>query len=124
MELNLLDRAIIERCLLPTFGTRQEILIKNGISNKIALTEKEKSAVLIRDKANGQMELYYEQSEYAIGLMTEVKCYDFTVEELDYLKSRVNHVDQQGMYSSDNIALFDKILDAISDESPSDEQAE
>jgi hypothetical protein len=46
MELNLKDRLIILKTLLPQNGTRQDIVLKNSIAAKIRLSAAEESLVV------------------------------------------------------------------------------
>ena len=43
--------------------------------------------------------------------MTGVKSFDFTDDELWYLKQRVDYLDRQGMFSAETIGSYSKILD-------------
>ena len=54
--------------------------------------------------------------EYSISFkgtdaMTGVKSFDFTDDELWYLKQRVDYLDRQGMFSAETIGSYSKILD-------------
>ena len=46
-----------------------------------------------------------------VDAMTGVKSFDFTDDELWYLKQRVDYLDRQGMFSAETIDSYSKILD-------------
>ena len=108
MELNLKDRLIILKTVLPQYDTRQNIVLKNSIAGKIQLSAIEESLVMYTNIGNNQYEIGFKSVE-AITATTEI---GFTDEELQYLRQRVEFINQNGMFSSETIGTYNKILDA------------
>jgi hypothetical protein len=108
LNLNLKDRLIILKSLLPQFDTRQNIRLKNSIATKIQLSTAEESLAICTNAGNNQYEIEFKSVD-AISATTDVH---FTDEELLYLKQRIEFVDQNGMFSADTIDTYDKIFDA------------
>jgi hypothetical protein len=109
MKLNLKDRVIILKSLLPQYDTRVNIKIKNSICTKIQLSAAEESLVVYTNLGNNQYEIGFKSVEAIIGTVDV----NFSNEELTYLKQRVEFIDQNGMFSDDTMDTYDKILDAV-----------
>jgi hypothetical protein len=108
LNLNLKDRLIILKSLLPQFDTRQNIRLKNSIAGKVQLSASEESLVIYTNVGNNQYEIGFK----SVDAITATDDIHFTDEELLYLKRRVEFVDSNGMFSAETIDTYDKILDA------------
>jgi hypothetical protein len=108
MELNLKDRLIVLKSVLPQFDTRENIKLKNAICEKIQLSAAEEALVIYTNVGNNQYEIGFKSVE-AITATTEI---NFSDEELSYLKGRIDHIDRNGMFSADTIGTYDKFMDA------------
>lgn len=106
MKLSIKDRVIILNTVLPSHATR-EILksLVMPIIDKLKLTSEEQSALIVHPSSNGITKIDY--TKEAI----EDKMYEFTSDELNYLKDRIALIDQSGMFSLDTVETYDKILD-------------
>ena len=120
LNLNLKDRIIILNNVLPQYDSRQNIALKQSVTNAIRLSDQENSEIVYAPAGNNQ----YDVSFKTINAMTKSDVFTFTNEEIEYMKQRVEFIDRNGMFSAETMDTYNKILDAISDESPSDEQAE
>lgn len=107
MNLTLKDRAIILHIVLPQYDTRKNIGLKISISGKIALSIVERDSMIYTELGGGE----YSISFKTVDAMTGVKSFDFTDDELWYLKQRVDYLDRQGMFSAETIGSYSKILD-------------
>jgi hypothetical protein len=107
MELNLKDRLIVLKSVLPQFDTRENIKLKNAICEKIQLSAAEESLVVYTNVGNNQYEIGFKSVE-AITETTEI---NFSDEELLYLKGKIEYVDRNGMFSADTIDTYEKFLD-------------
>jgi hypothetical protein len=111
MELNLKDRLITLKSVLPQYDTRQNIKIKNSIAGKLQLSAQEESLVTCTNLGNNQYEIGFKTVE----AITNTSEHDFTDEELLYLKRRIEFIDGNGMFSAETIDTYDKILDSAFD---------
>ena len=107
MNLTLKDRAIILHIVLPQYDTRKNIGLKISISGKIALSIVERDSMIYTELGGGEYSLSFKGTD----AMTGVKSFDFTDDELWYLKQRVDYLDRQGMFSAETIDSYSKILD-------------
>ena len=107
MKLTLKDRVLILNNVLPMYDNRKNIGLKISISGKVQLLDSERKEVVMTPVGNGE----YEISFKTVDAMTGVKSFDFTDDELWYLKQRVDYLDRQGMFSAETIGSYSKILD-------------
>lgn len=107
MKLTLKDRVLILNNVLPMYDNRKNIGLKISISVKVQLLDSERKEVVMTPVGNGE----YEISFKTVDAMTGVKSFDFTDDELWYLKQRVDYLDRQGMFSAETIDSYSKILD-------------
>lgn len=107
MKLTLKDRVLILNNMLPMYDNRKNIGLKISISGKVQLLDSERKEVVMTPVGNGE----YEISFKTVDAMTGVKSFDFTDDELWYLKQRVDYLDRQGMFSAETIDSYSKILD-------------
>ena len=106
MNLTLKDRAILH-IVLPQYDTRKNIGLKISISGKIALSIVERDSMIYTELGGGEYSISFKGTD----AMTGVKSFDFTDDELWYLKQRVDYLDRQGMFSAETIGSYSKILD-------------
>ena len=109
MNLTLKDRAIILHIVLPQYDTRKNIGLKISISGKIALSIVERDSMIYTELGGGEYSISFKGTD----AMTGVKSFDFTDDELWYLKQRVDYLDRQGMFSAETIGSYSKILDQL-----------
>ena len=107
MKLTLKDRVLILNNVLPMYDNRKNIGLKTSTSGKVQLLDSERKEVVMTPVGNGE----YEISFKTVDAMTGVKSFDFTDDELWYLKQRVDYLDRQGMFSAETIDSYSKILD-------------
>ena len=107
MKLILKDRVLILNNVLPMYDNRKNIGLKISISGKVQLLDSERKEVVMTPVGNGE----YEISFKTVDAMTGVKSFDFTDDELWYLKQRVDYLDRQGRFSAETIDSYSKILD-------------
>ena len=107
MNLTLKDRAIILHIVLPQYDTRKNIGLKISISGKIALSIVERDSMIYTELGGGEYSISFKGTD----AMTGVKSFDFTDDELWYLKQRVDYLDRQGLFSAETIGSYSKILD-------------
>lgn len=107
MKLTLKDRVLILNNVLPMYDNRKNIGLKISISGKVQLLDSERKEVVMTPVGNGE----YDISFKTVDAMTGVKSFDFTDDELWYLKQRVDYLDRQGMFSAETIDSYSKILD-------------
>lgn len=98
MKLTLKDRVLILNNVLPMYDNRKNIGLKISISGKVQLLDSERKEVVMTPVGNGE----YEISFKTVDAMTGVKSFDFTDDELWYLKQRVDYLDRQGMFSAED----------------------
>jgi hypothetical protein len=108
MELNLKDRLLIIKSVLPEYGTRKNTALKLAIVSKIQLSQEENKDVIFTPCGNNQYEIGFKTVEAITG----TNSYSFSDEELYYLKQRVEDIDRNGMFSAETMDSYDKILDA------------
>ena len=106
MKLTLKDRVLILNNVLPMYDNRKNIGLKISISGKVQLLDSERKEVVMTPVGNGE----YEISFKTVDAMTGVKSFDFTDDELWYLKQRVDYLDRQGMFSAETIDSFSQII--------------
>ena len=107
MNLTLKDRAIILHIVLPQYDTRKNIGLKISISGKIALSIVERDSMIYTELGGGEYSISFKGTD----AMTGVKSFDFTDDELWYLKQRVDSLERRGMFSAETIGSYSKILD-------------
>ncbi len=107
MNLTLKDRAVILHIVLPQYDTRKNIGLKISISGKIALSIVERDSMIYTELGGGEYSISFKGTD----AMTGVKSFDFTDDELWYLKQLVDYLDRQGMFSAETIDSYSKILD-------------
>lgn len=107
MKLTLKDRVLILNNVLPMYDNRKNIGLKISITERVQLSDSERKEVVMTPVGNGE----YEISFKTVNAMTGVKSFDFTDDELWYLKQRVDYLDRQGMFSAETIDSYSKILD-------------
>lgn len=107
MKLTLKDRIIILKTVLPEYDTKVNIEIKRGIVNKIGLTSNEEKEVIIQDLGNGQMHIGFSSA----SATTDFKEFELNALEIDYLKNRVNNLDNSAMFSEFTYDTYSKILE-------------
>lgn len=107
MELSLKDRVLILNAVLPQFDTRKNMELKIAIDIKIALSTEEQKNVVATPLGNGQTDVSFK----TIEAITSVVPFEFTDEELMYLKQRVDFIDRNGMFSAETMPTYMAILD-------------
>ena len=107
MKLTLKDRVLILNNVLPMYDNRKNIGLKISISGKVQLLDSERKEVVMTPVGNWEYEIAFK----TVDAMTGVKSFDFTDDELWYLKQRVDYLDRQGMFSAETIDSYSKILD-------------
>ena len=105
MNLTLKDRAIILHIVLPQYDTRKNIGLKISISGKIALSIVERDSMIYTELGGGEYSISFKGTD----AMTGVKSFDFTDDELWYLKQRVDYLDRQGMFSAETIGSYSPV---------------
>lgn len=108
MDLTLKDRVLVLNTVLPMYDNRKNIGFKISITEKVKLTDAEQNNVVSTPVGNGE----YAVSFKTVEAITGIRSFDFTDEELLYLKQRVNYIDRNGMFSAETIESYTKILDA------------
>lgn len=108
MNLTLKDRVLILNTVLPQFDTRKNMILKMAIDSKVALSTVEQTNVVCTNTGGSQVEISFKTAD----AITSVLPFDFTDEELMYMKQRVYFIDQNGMFSAETIESYMKILDA------------
>jgi hypothetical protein len=109
MNLTLKDRVIILNSVLPKFDTRQNIELTKSIKDNISLSESENSVVVARDMGNNQFDISFKTAE----AITNEETFDFSTEEVEFMKSRVAFIDSNGMFSEYTMDTYDKIINAV-----------
>jgi hypothetical protein len=105
---------IILNLVLPQFDARQNMLIKVAIAGKIQISESEHEQVVTTNVANGNIDIGFKTVE----ALTVFNDFDFTVEELSYMKARFDHIDRNGMFTVETMDTYNKILSAYDDIDP------
>ena len=106
MKLTIKDRVLLLNEIMPQFDNMQGIIIKNAIMEKLKLSESENDNIVTSRLPTGVMEIGFKTTES----QSSSKSFEFTDEELFYIKNRIHMVDVNGMISSDNIDTYQKIL--------------
>lgn len=107
MKLTVKDRVLILNSVLPQFDTRNNTVLKIAIDGKIALTTTEQANVVCSNLGGNQVEISFKTADAITGTLT----FEFTDEELMYLKQRVDFIDRNGMFSAETMPTYMKILD-------------
>ncbi|WP_099463423.1 hypothetical protein [Parabacteroides provencensis] len=107
MELTLKDRVLILNNVLPMYDNRKNIGLKISISEKVQLSDTEQKDIVTTPVGNGEFEVSFK----TVDAMTGIRSFDFTDDELMYLKQRVDFIDRNGMFSAETIESYTKILD-------------
>ncbi|SEF85893.1 hypothetical protein [Parabacteroides chinchillae] len=107
MELTLKDRVLILNNVLPMYDSRKNIGLKISVTDKIKLSDTEQKDIVTTPVGNGEFEVSFK----TVDAMTGIKSFDFTDDELMYLKQRVDFIDRNGMFSAETIESYTKILD-------------
>ena len=113
MELTLKDRVLILNTVLPQFDTRKNMELKVSIDSKIS--EVDQKRIVIKDMGSGQINIGFTDA----ASITDTVEISLTDEELAYLKSRVEFIDRNGMFSEFTMPTYVKILDEATKESAS-----
>ena len=115
MNLTLKDRVLILNTVLPQFDTRKNMELKVSIDSKIAISEVDQKRIVIKDMGSGQINIGFTDA----ASITDTVEISLTDEELAYLKSRVEFIDRNGMFSEFTMPTYVKILDEATKESAS-----
>ena len=105
MKLTLKDRIIILNTVLPRFDTRKNIELMKSIKGKLALSDTENSVVVATSAGNNQFDISFKTAD----AITQTRDFEFTEDELGYLRDRIAWIDSQGMFSEDTIETYDKL---------------
>lgn len=108
MDLTLKDRVLILNNVLPMYDSRKNIGFKISITEKVKLSDAEQKDVVSTPIGNGEFAVSFKTVEAITG----IRSFDFTDEELLYLKQRVDYIDRNGMFSAETAESYTKILDA------------
>ena len=107
MKLTLKDRVLILNTVLPKFDTRKNMELKISIDGKISISEADQKRIVIKYLGGEEINIGFSVAA-AISDTVEIS---FTDEELAYLKSRVEFIDRNGMFSEFTMSTYTKILD-------------
>lgn len=107
MKLTLKDRVLILNTVLPQFDTRKNMELKISIDRKMAIPEADQKRIVIKDLGGGQINIGFTDG----AAITDTIEISLTDEELAYLKSRVEFIDMNGMFSEFTLPTYEKILD-------------
>lgn len=107
MKLTLKDRVLILNTVLPQYDTLKNMKLKISIDSKISIQEVDQKRIVIKDLGGGQINIGFTDA----GAITELRDILLTDEELLYLKSRVEFIDLNGMFSEFTMPTYEKILD-------------
>lgn len=107
MNLTLKDRVLILNTVLPQFDTRKNMELKISIDSKIAISESDQKRIVVKDLGGGQINIGFTDA----ASITDTVEISLTDEELAYLKSRVEFIDRNGMFSEFSMSTYTKILD-------------
>ena len=114
MNLTLKDRVLILNTVLPQFDTRKNMELKVSIDRKISISEADQKRIVINDLGGSQINIGFTDA----GAIEEEKDFDFTDNELKYLKARGDYIDRNGMFSEFTMPTYVKILDEPLAEEP------
>lgn len=87
MKLNLKDRVLILKSVLPPYDSRRGIELKNSIEGKLKLSSEEAEVAVLTNKGYDQYELSFKVNDLVNP--REEKDFPLTDEELKYLKERL-----------------------------------
>lgn len=106
LQLTLTERVLILSELMPRNSTKEIMAICISITNKLKLTPAENSVTKISRNADGSSVFECFSAELA-EMKTE---YEFTADEMQMMKDRINYIDKNGMFSASNYELYVRIL--------------
>lgn len=109
MKLNLKDRVLILKSVLPPYDSRRGIELKNSIERKIKLSSEEADVAVLTNKGYDQYELSFKVNDLVNP--REEKDFSLTDEELKYLKEKVDFLDRDGRFSDYTLQTYSKIAD-------------
>ena len=95
MNLTLKDRVLILNTVIPQFDTRKNLELIVSIDRKITISEVVLFRIVVMVLGGGQINIGFTDA----AAITETTDIDLTDEELQYLKQRVEFIDQNGMFS-------------------------
>lgn len=107
MKLTLKDRVLILNTVLPKFDTRKNMELKISIDGKIAISEADQKRIVIKYLGGEEINIGFTDA----AAITDTVETSLTDEELAYLKSRVEFIDRNGMFSEFTMSTYTKILD-------------
>ena len=110
MKLTLKDRVVILNSVLPEYDTRANTKRILSIVQKIDITSEENMKLITNRLGNGQVEIALKEPDKNIDAWTNEIEYDFADDEIQYLKERVEFIDRNGMFSTNNINTYEKLL--------------
>lgn len=111
MKLTLKDRVLILNSVLPAYDNMANMKLKSSIVSKIDMTKEDESKLIINQLGNGQVEIALKDPEKNISAWTTGSEYDLTNDEIKYMKSRVEFIDKNGMFSMETMETYEKILE-------------
>ena len=120
MKLNLKDRVLILKSVLTPYDSRRGIELKNSIEGKLKLSSEEADVVVLTNKGYDQYELSFKAND--IVNSKEEKDFSLTIEELKYLKEKVDFLDRDGRFSDYTLQTYSKIADEPIQESVTDSE--
>ncbi len=109
MKLNLKDRVLILKSVLPPYDSRRGIELKNSIEGKLKLSSEEAEVAVLTNKGYDQYELSFKVNDFVNP--REEKDFPLTDEELKYLKEKVDFLDRDGRFSDYTLQTYSKIAD-------------
>lgn len=109
MKLNLKDRVLILKSVLPPYDSRRGIELKKSIEKKIKLSSEEADVAVLTNKGYEQYELSFKESDLVNP--REEKDFPLTDEELKYLKEKVDFLDRDGRFSDYTLQTYSRIAD-------------
>lgn len=109
MKLNLKDRVLILKSVLPLYDSRRGIELKNSIEKKLKLSTDEADVAVLTNKGYDQYELSFKENDLVNP--REEKDFSLTDEELQYLKEKVDFLDRDGRFSDYTLQTYSKIAD-------------
>lgn len=103
ISLSVKDRIIILTEVLPPFGSKKWMSNNISIRNKIKLTIEEEGCVLLKPSANKVLSevVYLDKS-----LANSSKDFDFSEEEILYLKELIGIIDERGGFTENNLTTL------------------
>lgn len=108
MKLNLKDKVLILKSLLPDFDNKRGIELSSSIKNKLEFTSDEANLVEVKDFEDGHFNLIYKNGFEISGLIE--KDYDLSKEEIEYLQQKVKFLDENYKFTSFTYDTYVKIL--------------